>query len=73
MEIRESGTGFEVLGPAYCEVYPTRFGALLGAFRLAARRARFSGRAVEVRLPVAWGSEVIVMPEAAQRILDAPA
>ena len=50
MEIRESGAGFEVIGAAYYEVFPTRFGALLAAFCLAARRAKFSGRTVEVHL-----------------------
>lgn len=55
MEIRESGAGFEVIGAAYYEVFPTRFGALLAAFCLAARRAKFSGRTVAVRVPAAWG------------------
>ena len=73
MEIRESGAGFEVIGAAYYEVFPTRFGALLAAFCLAARRAKFSGRTVEVRVPVAWGETVAVTPEVAERILDGAA
>ena len=70
MEIRESGAGFDVIGAAYCEVFPTRFSALLAAFCLAARRAKFSGRTVEVRVPATWGSTVEVTPEVAERILD---
>ena len=64
---------FEVIGAAYYEVFPTRFGALLAAFCLAARRAKFSGRTVEVRVPVAWGETVVVTPEVAERILDGAA
>lgn len=73
MEIRESGAGFEVIGAAYYEVFPTRFGALLAAFCLAARRAKFSGRTVAVRVPAAWGGTVEVTPEVAERILDGAA
>lgn len=73
MEIRESGAGFEVVGAAYYEVFPTRFGALLAAFCLAARRAKFSRRTVEIRVPAAWGEAVVVTPEVAERILDGAA
>lgn len=68
-EIVCGATNFEV-GDLVVVVLP---GALLAAFCLAARRAKFSGRTVEVRVPVAWGETVVVTPEVAERILDGAA
>ena len=62
VEIKQVGTGFQVSGAAYDEVFHSRFKATMAAHALALGAATTSGRSVTITVPDDWGDTILVEP-----------
>lgn len=62
VEIKQVGTGFQVSGAAFDEVFHSRFKATMAAHALALGAATASGRAVTIVVPEDWGDTIVVEP-----------
>ena len=68
VEIKQVGTGFQVSGAAFDEVFHSRFKATMAAHALALGAATASGRTVPIIVPDDWGDTILVEPGTANGI-----